>query len=121
MGRKIERKIRLTRFYTHYPIIVKDKDRLIIIFYVDVSSIQKEDTSEYLAYISNALGSYFDNSVKTIFVPTLTDGNRVECINPVQVNRTQYVAVLEKITRLKEAFEKALNEYTVKNNNNGRK
>lgn len=86
---------------------MQDKDKIIIVFYIDVSRINRDDVYEYTSYVAKHFNGYFDDSVKTVFVASEDGGgNRVECINPVLLNQEQYQKVQEKIDEYEVEFKK---------------
>lgn len=82
---------------------MKDKERLIIIFYVDVSKINKDDSYEYMCDARKSLERYFDDTVKMVFMPS--DENKVDCINPVLMNEEQYQKVTDKVNDFDVKFK----------------
>ena len=89
-----------------------DKERIIIIFYIDTSNIDIDDAYEYINAASKSLNSYFDDTVKTLFMPS--DENRVECINPVLLNEEEYKKVSDTVEKFEVEFNKWLEEHGAK-------
>jgi hypothetical protein len=83
-----------------------DKDKLFLVFYLNVENILPEDVGEYL-YNFAKLFTY-DESVERLIIPTREGENRVECINPVLLTDEQYKEVEEKVKSLEQEVETAL-------------
>ena len=83
-----------------------DKDKLFLVFYLNIGSIPDENVSEYLHSFAEAFT--YDESIERIIVPTRKGESRVECINPVLLTDEQYKEVEEKVKNLKKEVETAL-------------
>lgn len=81
---------------------MKDKEKLIVVFYIDVSKLDEVNSYEYMHEAKKSLECYFDDTVKMVFMPS--DENKVDCINPVLMNEEQYQEVTEKIKVLEDNF-----------------
>ena len=88
----------------------KDRDRIIVIFYIDVGSIDKADAYEYIEAAAKCFRGYFDDTVKPLFVATNEGGNRVDCINPRLLSEEEYKTASEKIKLFESEYEKFLKE-----------
>ena len=79
---------------------MKDNEKLFVVFYIDVSNINRSDVLEYIENARNALA--FDNSVKAFYIPI--DGTtRVEVLNPRYIPESEYKQIIER-------FEKVVKE-----------
>lgn len=90
---------------------MKDKEKLIIIFYIDVSKFTRSHAHEYLYTASESLRNYFDDTVKTVFMPS--DENRVDCINPVLMDEEQYKKVTDKVNDFDVKFKEWIKEHGI--------
>ena len=83
-----------------------DKDKLFLVFYLNIENIQDYEVSEYLDQVARAF--QFDDSIEKMFVPIREGETRVECINPVLLNEEQYAEVEKKIASIKEEVSEIL-------------
>ena len=77
------------------------KDKIIIVFYVDIRYVNVIDISTFLAEFSNTIKD-IDESVYQIIIP-VRETSRVECINP-------RLATDDENKKIEELIEK-YNEY----------
>lgn len=80
---------------------MKDNEKLFVVFYIDVSNIDRSDVLEYMENARNALT--FDNSVKAFYIP-IDGATRIEVLNPRYVPESEYKSVIER-------FEKVVKEH----------
>ena len=80
---------------------MKDNEKLFVVFYIDVSNIDRSDVLEYMENARNALT--FDSSVKAFYIP-IDGATRVEVLNPRYVPESEYKPIIER-------FEKVVNDY----------
>lgn len=80
---------------------MQDKDKIILVAYVNIGGINERDASEALIEISKAL-CFFDNSVMPLVVPVREEETRIECINPQLVSEEKYKEAEEAVERLKK-------------------
>lgn len=85
---------------------MKDKDKLFLVSYLNIASINSSDVLEYIDKFARAI--YFDDSVKHLIIPIRDGETRVECINPALLTDEQYKEVEEKINGFKNKFEEIL-------------
>lgn len=83
-----------------------DKDKLFLVYYVNVGNIHAEDVNEYLYSFAETFT--YDESIEKIIIPIREGETRVECINPVLLTDEQYKEVDEKVKNLKKEVETAL-------------
>ena len=89
---------------------MSDKDRLILVFYVDVSNMDAADVPEFL---SESVGDFFrdvfDDTVKVLWIP-IHGETHVEAINPKLISQEEwdnkYSKVIEEAEKLIEEFKK---------------
>lgn len=89
--------------------VMKDKEKLIVVFYIDVSKLDEVNSYEYMCEARKSLERYFDDTVKMVFMPS--DENKVDCINPVLMNDEQYQKVTEKVKEFEDKFNEWVKEY----------
>lgn len=80
-----------------------DKDRLIIVIYVNIAPIDSAYVSEYLYKIAKA--TMFDESIVRLVIPVREGETRVECINPQFITEDKYKEVEETVEKLKEKLK----------------
>lgn len=86
-----------------------DKDKIIIVCYVDIRHIHDLDVPAFIQSVSDSIR--FDESVERIIVPMRDSASRVECINPVLLSEEQYEETMKKVEKLKERFEEAIKTF----------
>ena len=84
-----------------------DKDKLFLLIYLNVGSIDDADVSEYLMRFAESFK--YDESIERLIIPIRKGETRVECINPVLLTDKQYEDVREKIKNLTKKVENVLN------------
>lgn len=90
-----------------------DKDKLILVFYINVDSIDSCDVYDYLNEAREGLTSNLDNSVISYFIPIEGENSKVDCINPCFIDGDEYEAAKEKL----DNAVKKLEEFLIKNEN----
>ena len=85
---------------------MKDKDKLFLLSYLNISTIASTDIPQFLDKFSRAIK--FDDSVQHIIIPVRDGETRVECINPVLLTEEQYKEAEEKIKNLQNEVEEAI-------------
>jgi hypothetical protein len=80
-----------------------DKDKLIIVIYVNIAPIDSAYVSELLFKIAKA--TMFDESIVRLVIPVREGETRVECINPQLITEDKYKEVEETIEKLKEKLK----------------
>ena len=91
-----------------------DKDKIIIVVYVGAYNVKQ--IPSLIENVRNGIISYFDESVKLVFVPTRENYDiKFECINPVLLNEEQYKNVEKKIEQLDKIVEELNKEKDIKN------
>lgn len=83
-----------------------DKDKLLIVAYINVQGIKDLTVPEILDGVAKRLE--FDESVNTIIVPTRFSETRIECINPVLLTDEQYQETRDKLEKLTEHMEELI-------------
>ena len=77
---------------------MKDKDKIFLIYYVNVRNIDEVYILQYLEEIAKVF--IFDETVFRIIIPTRDLPTKIECINPVLCNEEQYEKVNELIKNM---------------------
>lgn len=72
-----------------------DKDKIILVVYVNISYIDIADVAEYMHKITDAIT--FDDSVLRLFIPIRDSETRIECINPKRIFDEEYVKTSELV------------------------
>ena len=80
-----------------------DKDKLLIVIYVNIAPIDSAYVSECLHEIAKA--TMFDESIVRLVIPVREGETRVECINPKLLNEDAYKEVEETVEKLKEKLK----------------
>ena len=81
---------------------MKDNKKLIVVIYLGTEDMSNDD-------LKNSIISFFDKSVKLIFVPDYNNiGIKVDCINPVLLNEEEYKKVNEKLSKINNLIDKYL-------------
>ena len=92
-----------------------DKDKLILVFYINVDNIDKYDWSDYLHDAKESLTANLDDSVISYFVPIEGENSKIDCINPQLLGDEEYEINIEKLKKVIEKFNEILDNLT--NNN----
>lgn len=91
---------------------MSENNRLILVFYIDVSHVCKEDIPDYMSEVASEL-SKNDNNTDKYFIPIYEGDSRLECINPVMLSEEEYVSVKQKVNEIDKIFKDL-----IKDNNN---
>lgn len=91
---------------------MSENNRLILVFYIDVSRVDKEDVPAYMNEVATEL-SKNDNNTDKYFIPIFEGDSRIECINPVMLSEEEYVNVKQKVNEIDKIFKDL-----IKDNNN---
>ena len=83
-----------------------DKDKIILVCYIDVSEIDDSYTLEYLNRFSESL--IFDESVLKLIIPN-NEETRIECINPKLISDDEYAKVSELVANAQYMLNEFLN------------
>ena len=89
---------------------MSDKDKLILVFYLNLSNLSREDWLPYIEHVKEAMNRFFDDTVKAIYMPIDDGETRVDCINPVLLDAEKYKEVQESVELFETEFKKALDE-----------
>lgn len=85
-----------------------DKDKLILVFYINVDSIDSCDVYAYLNEARNGLTRNLDNSVISYFIPIEVENSKVDCINPSFIDGDEYKDAKEKLDNAAKKLEEFL-------------
>lgn len=92
---------------------MNDKDKIIIIVYIDIRDVAHEGIPCYINSVSDYFNKAFDNTIKCIVVPFKND-TKIECINPQLVNEEGYIKIKKIISNLENYYQEVIN--TIKTN-----
>ena len=81
---------------------MKDKDKLIVVFYFNVSKYNKIDVPSILYKVERYIK--FDDSVHSFVIPVYDGESRVECINPKLINEEDYKKVEKQLIEIKNKY-----------------
>ncbi len=84
-----------------------ENNRLILVFYIDVSRVYKEAVPSYMNEVATTLSKNDDGTDK-YFIPVYEGGSRLECINPVMISEDEYTEVKRKLDEINEYYENLL-------------
>jgi len=84
------------------------KDKLIIVFYVNVDGLDISDRLSYLSEVQEQVRSFEDESTISWIIPTTDGKNKLECINPVLLNEEQYKEVEEKLDYIRSKYNELI-------------
>lgn len=85
------------------PVDMNDKDKIIIVFYIDIRDVAHEDIPCYINSVSNHFSNAFDSTIKCIVVPFKND-TKIECINPKLVNEEEYIKIMHDLEMFYQEF-----------------
>lgn len=83
---------------------MSENNRLILVFYIDLSRIHKEDIAAYMNEVATDLSKNDDGTDK-YFIPIYEGDSRLECINPVMISEEEYTEVKRKIDEIDKIFK----------------
>lgn len=81
----------------------KDKDKLFIVFYLNVSRYNYSAVPEICMQAQKHLT--YDDSILSIVVPIYDGESKVECINPQLLNEEQYETVKNQLTEIQNKYD----------------
>lgn len=86
------------------------KDKLILVFYIGVQSIDAGDIPAYISEITSHITRGADESVQFYFIPDLeTSSSHVECINPMFLTEEKLKETEEKTNELMRRLSQTVN------------
>ena len=85
-----------------------DKDKLILVFYINVDRIDQNDIYEYMNDARKCLTRNLDDSVISYFIPIEGENSKVDCINPSFIDGDEYEAAKEKLDNAVKKLEEFL-------------
>jgi hypothetical protein len=85
---------------------LKNLQPLVFVFYINVGNLDNHHVAEYMEKIFNVLKNSENNFVN-YFIPVRDQETKVECINPVQVNKKVYSKVIQQL----EEYNTKLNNF----------
>ena len=92
--------------------LIKDKDKLIIVGYVYIKNLPTNKGIQLIHNIENYLKSNFDDTVKVLVMPVLTEEKQgIEILNPIVADNNLFI----KLNEYYEKILKLLEEKSLKN------
>ena len=85
-----------------------DKDKLMLVFYINVDRIDRYDIPAYLNEAKEGLTGNLDDSVISYFFPIEGENSKVDCINPSFIDGDEYKAAKEKLDNAVKKLEEFL-------------
>jgi len=77
-------------------------DSLILVFYVNVSTLNESDIEDYINKVANR---FKREGVHTFFIPTVTGKDEIRCINPTTLSEHSYKYVSEFLNHTQDRIE----------------
>lgn len=88
---------------------MRDNKKLIVVIYVGTEDMS--NVVQAIDDVRNSISSFFDKSVKLIFVPDYNNiGIKVDCINPVLLDEEEFKKVDEKLDKINKLIDEHLND-----------
>jgi hypothetical protein len=88
---------------------MRDNKKLIVVIYVGTEDMS--NVFQAIDDVRNSISSFFDKSVKLIFVPDYNNiGIKVDCINPVLLDEEEFKKVDEKLDKINKLIDEHLND-----------
>lgn len=88
---------------------MRDNKKLIVVIYVGTEDMS--NVVQAIDDVRNSISSFFDKSVKLIFVPDYNNiGIKVDCINPVLLDEEEFKKVDEKLDKINKLIVEHLND-----------
>lgn len=82
---------------------MNDSDKIIVVFYIDVSNICQSDVPEYMENVRYAFN--FDNSVRPLFIP-VKETSRVDVLNPRYISKSEYRKIVKRFNETLDNIQK---------------
>ena len=87
-----------------------NKDKIIIVAYVNVGSIHDDDIRAFLKRTAEALKPEDDGSSLFYIIPVREEDSRIECINPKFVSEEEYEKVRKTCEKISEKLAELEND-----------
>lgn len=87
---------------------IKDKDKIFLIWYVNVLGLSREDASDVINQLIKEMDKYDETIIGTV-VPIYHGDNRVECINPRLIDEAEYENVRKQVDNIKSKYTDFIN------------
>ena len=73
-----------------------DSEKMIIVFYIDVTDLSHIDIAEYMENVKNVMT--FDETVRPLFIPIKDCGHtKVELLNPQHLSKSEYKKIVKRL------------------------
>ena len=87
-----------------------NKDKLILVAYIDVSGNSDADASSLLQEVVNRLEKDNDGSILYYVIPVRGEDSRLECINPMLVSEEEYEKAKQACEKIYERLKELSND-----------
>ena len=87
-----------------------NKDKLILVAYIDVSGNSDADASSLLQEVVNRLEKDNDGSILYYVIPVRGEDSRLECINPMLVSEEEYEKAKQACEKIYEKLKELSND-----------
>lgn len=87
---------------------IKDKDKIFLIWYLNVSGLSREDTLDVIDQTTKEMANYDETIIGTV-VPIYQGDNKVECINPRLIDEVEYEKIKKQIDNIKAKYTDFIN------------
>ena len=81
-----------------------DKDKLILVMYVNIDNIDRSDVYAYMEELANQFR--FDESVIRLIIPVENSESRVECLTPKIVDEKLADEFMTEVKKIEEIIKK---------------
>lgn len=87
-----------------------DKDKIILVFYINIDGIDNIYCTEYLNNARKSLTNGNDESIMSYIVPIKGENSKIECINPKVIDDKEYEHIIEKLNKAQDKLNEFLTE-----------
>lgn len=84
---------------------MEDKDKVILVFYINVDRLKTEDIYDYLCEARASFASRLDDSIIPFIIPVFEENTHVDCINPKIVGEDKYVDIKKRLESATKALD----------------
>ena len=86
-----------------------NKEKIILIHYINVSNIDSNDVSKIMEEIINKFSLKQENNIISYWIPVREGDTRVECINPKLVSEEDFTEAKRVLDRNQEIVNDIIN------------
>jgi hypothetical protein len=87
-----------------------NKDKLILVAYINVGGIHDADVSAFLTETANNLKPKEDDSILFYVIPVRGEESRLECVNPKLVSEEEYEKAKLACEKISEKLKELSND-----------